>query len=74
MASFLARAMNLSAPTDPSVGAFADIVGNVHRDDIRAIAAEGITTGCNEAGTLYCPFRFVTRGEMATFLARALKL
>ena len=74
MASFLARALKLSVPTDPNVGRFEDIVGNPHADDIRAIAAEGITNGCNTAGTLYCPYTFVTRGQMASFLARALKL
>ena len=74
MATFLARAMKLEPPEDPDVGAFEDIVGNVHEDDIRAIAARGITKGCNESGTLYCPDDPVTRAQMATFLARALEL
>ena len=74
MATFLARAMKLEPPEDPDVGAFEDIVGNVHEDDIRAIAARGITKGCNESGTLYCPDDLVTRAQMATFLARALEL
>ena len=71
MASFLARALGLPVPEDPSVGAFTDIADNLHRADIRAIAAAGITLGCNDDGTLYCPNRSVTRSEMASFLTRA---
>lgn len=38
---------------------------------IEAIAAEGITEGCNPpANDHYCPEDFVTRGEMAVFLVR----
>ena len=74
MATFLARALKLEPPEDPDVGAFEDIVGSVHEDNIRAIAARGITRGCNKSGTLYCPSDPVTRAQMATFLARALKL
>ena len=35
---------------------------------IEAIAAAGITGGCNAAAKLYCPNAPVTRGQMATFL------
>ena len=74
MASFLTRAFKLAVPDDPSVGAFLDIAGNPHHDAIRAIAAAGVTLGCNDESTLFCPKRPVTRGEMASFLARALDL
>jgi hypothetical protein len=37
-------------------------------DDIEAIAAVGITSGCN--ATQYCPNGLVTRGQMAAFLNR----
>ena len=74
MASFLARALKLSAPDDPTVGVFRDVGSNNHRDNIRAIAAVGITLGCDKTGDHYCPDRFVTRAAMASFLARAFKL
>ncbi len=55
--------------------AFADIRGSAHRTSIELIARLGITRGCNPpANTLYCPDGRVTRGQMATFLARALEL
>jgi hypothetical protein len=53
-------------------GAFTDDDGNPHEPAINAIAEAGITAGCG--GTRYCPLTSVTRGEMATFLARALNL
>jgi hypothetical protein len=51
-------------------------VPTTHRffDDIVWIAEEGITTGCNQGGTLYCPEDDVDRDQMATFLVRALGL
>jgi hypothetical protein len=39
---------------------------------IEALARSGITGGCGSGN--FCPQQFVTRGEMATFLARALGL
>ena len=74
MASFLVRALDLEVPADPSVGAFVDIVGHTHEDHIRAIAASGITVGCNAAQQLFCPNAPVSRGQMATFLVRAFSL
>ncbi len=41
-----------------------------HHDDINAIADAGITVGCGGDPTTYCPTADVTRGEMASFLAR----
>src|SRR5437868_6912463 len=43
--------------------------GSVHNANIQAIYDAGITTGCNP-GVSYCPNAFVTREEMASFLAR----
>ena len=74
MASFLTRALKLPIPTDPTIGTFQDTQNNTHRNNIRAIAAAGITLGCDATGTRYCPTRNVTRAEMASFLARAFKL
>ena len=73
MASFLTRALKLPTPTDPSIGMFHDTRTNPHRNSIRAIAAAGITLGCDRTGSKYCPERFVTRAQMASFLTRALK-
>jgi hypothetical protein len=53
---------------------FVDIAGNTHATNIEAIAASGITTGCDNDGTRYCPDGEVTRAQMATFLARSLGL
>ncbi|MEA2024628.1 MAG: hypothetical protein U9N79_10140 [Actinomycetota bacterium] len=59
----------------PPGGSFTDDGGNIHEPSIEAIAAEGITRGCNPpANTLYCPTDTVTRGQMAAFLNRALDL
>ncbi len=59
----------------PPGGSFTDDDGNVHEGYIEAIAAEGITSGCNPpVNDRYCPDRSVTRGEMAAFLVRALGL
>lgn len=53
-------------------GTFSDDDGNAHEANIEAIAAAAITQGCG--GTRYCPADAVTRGQMATFLTRALDL
>ncbi len=58
----------------PPGGTFTDDDGNIHEGFIEAIAAAGVTQGCDASGTLYCPGRLVTRGQMASFLARALGL
>lgn len=56
-------------------GTFTDDNGSIHEADIEAIAAAGITRGCNPpANDRFCPDTSVTRGEMAAFLNRALEL
>ena len=69
MAVFLARALELEAD-DVQAERFAD-VPKTHpfRSAIHAIAEQGITVGCREG--FFCPEAPVTRGAMATFLARA---
>ena len=63
------------AGTLPPGGSFTDDDGNIHEASIEAIAAEGITRGCNPPkNDLYCPDDTVTRGQMAAFLVRALGL
>ncbi len=55
-----------------TVLAYRDIVGNKFALDITWLAVEGITSGCTS--TSFCPDGLVTRGQMATFLTRALNL
>lgn len=71
MASFLVRAFDLEEA--PAVG-FSDIEGSVHAGSIDALAASGVTAGCSADPLLYCPNDPVTRGQMATFLVRAMSL
>jgi hypothetical protein len=57
----------------PPGGTFLDDDGSVFEGSIEAIAAEGITSGCNPPDNdMYCPGDNVTRGEMAVFLVRAM--
>jgi hypothetical protein len=72
MAAFLNRALHLSASNDD---AFTDDNTSVFQADINALAASGITKGCDPpANDRYCPNQTVTRGQMAAFLNRALDL
>ena len=75
MVWFTALLVGLVLAVLPPGGSFVDDDGNVHEGGIEAIAAEGITRGCNPpVNDRYCPDRSVTRGEMAVFLSRALGL
>ena len=69
MASFLQRALGLKAP---ATDFFWDDTFSGHHSAINAIAQASISTGCG--GGRYCPTISVSRGEMATFLVRALGL
>ncbi len=72
MAAFLVRALAL--PASP-IDHFTDDDESVFETNIDALAAAGITAGCNPpANDRYCPDRSVTRGQMAAFLDRALGL
>jgi hypothetical protein len=53
----------------PFTSTFDDIVGSAHRDNILCMADLGITEGTGD-GTSYSPRRAVTRGQMASFIAR----
>ena len=55
-------------------GTFIDDDTSIFEGDIEAIAAVGVTKGCNAQRTEFCPERAVTRGEMAAFLVRAMGL
>jgi hypothetical protein len=72
MATFLTRALDLP---DAPAQQFTDTAGSVHAADIEALAAAGITIGCNPpVNDEFCPTDPVTRGQMAAFLVRALGL
>lgn len=73
MASFLVRATGLESPGQAQ---FTDVAGDSpHTSDIAAIAAVGITRGCNPPeNDLFCPGQPVTRAQMASFLVRTLGL
>ena len=67
--------VGLAAAELPPGGTFIDDDGNIHEGNIEAIAADGITRGCNPpTNDRYCPSDRVTRGQMAAFLVRALGL
>ena len=67
MASFLVRGYGYPAAGDQG---FTDVTASSHQDAINALAAAGVTTGYTD-GT-YRPQANVRRGEMASFIARAL--
>ena len=69
MATFLTRAFDLPWTSQDF---FTDDEGLAHEGAINRLAKSGITTGCST--TRFCPNRLVTRGQMASFLARALGL
>jgi hypothetical protein len=70
MAAFLTRAFDY---VDPGGDRFNDDDGSVFERSIEALAAAGVTQGCNPpSNDRYCPNQLVTRGQMAAFLHRAL--
>jgi hypothetical protein len=72
MATMLVRALHLERS---GIDRFEDDGNSVHEANINALAADGITRGCNPpTGDRFCPDDLVTRGQMAAFLVRALEL
>jgi hypothetical protein len=67
MAAFVARAEQL---TPGGVTTFCDTVGHTFDGEIRAVADAGIAAGFPDC--CYRPNQAVTRGQMATFIVRAL--
>lgn len=73
VAAFLGRAFDLSA--EDGSDRFNDDDGSVFEREIEALAAHGITMGCNPpANDMFCPDRWTTRGEIAAFFSRALAI
>ncbi|MCP4309374.1 MAG: hypothetical protein GY788_31775 [bacterium] len=73
MAAFLVRTLHY---TDSGVGnLFLDDDDSVIEADIDKLGVAGVTRGCNPPlNDRFCPSQLVTRGQMAAFLARAVKL
>jgi len=72
MAAFLVRAFSYEGG-DPD--RFTDDDNSIFEDDINALAAAGVTKGCNPPdNTWFCPSDLVLRDQMSSFLARALDL
>jgi hypothetical protein len=69
MASVLVRAIDLE-PTERTF--FDDLEGNLHADNINALAAAGIAWGCAER--TFCPSTSISRQQLATLIARAFEL
>ena len=71
MAAFLVRA--LSYTDDGGGNKFVDDNGHVFEADLDRLATAGVTRGCNPPkNDRFCPDDYVTRGQMAAFLHRAL--
>jgi parallel beta helix pectate lyase-like protein/polysaccharide lyase-like protein/S-layer family protein len=72
MAAFLTRGLSLPAG---STDLFLDDNGSPFENAIDRLASAGITAGCNPPDNdQFCPYNNVTRGQMASFLSRALDL
>lgn len=71
VASILTRlleAAEVTLPEDPP-DAFTDDDGNVHEENVNALAALDVARG--QSAALFAPSAFVTRGQAASLLARA---
>lgn len=71
MAAFLVRAFGYE--NDGGGDLFVDDNGSTFEADIDKLGTAEVTKGCNPpTNNQYCPDEFVTRGQMAAFLHRAL--
>jgi len=71
MAAFLVRALGYI--DDGGGDLFIDDDHSIFESDIDKLAVAGVTLGCNPPlNDRFCPEAFVTRGQMAAFLHRAL--
>jgi hypothetical protein len=68
----LVVAATMTAAPGAAADRFTDVAGNLHEGAIETIADLGITEGCDADGSRYCPAGVVTRGQMASFLLRAM--
>ena len=73
MAELLTRTFGYATP--PDVNSFTDDDASPFVDSIEAIAAVGVTLGCNPPDNdQFCPERTLIRAEMASFMIRAITL
>lgn len=71
MAAFLVRAFGYT--DDGGGNLFTDDDDSIFERDIDRLATAGVTKGCNPpVNDRFCPTGYVTRGQMAAFLHRAL--
>ena len=72
LASFV---LPVSAQADEPTVELLDVSGNIFEKEMTWMVQEGISHGCNPPeGSRFCPDDPVTRGQMAAFLYRALRL
>ena len=72
MAAFLGRAFNYTAGSGNNY--FVDDNGHIFESAINRLRAAGVTLGCNPpSNNRFCPDDYVTRGQMAAFLKRAIE-
>ena len=70
----LARLFELGQ-TPPSTATYQDVaVGRWSHAAVEAVTLAGITGGCQKSPPLFCPDAPLTRGQLAAFLVRGLKL
>lgn len=70
--TYVTRPASTNEATAPS-GTFSDVrTDGVHYDGIEALVEAGITTGCSRDD--FCPGWRISRGQMASFVARAMDL
>ena len=75
MAVFIERALGNFAPAPSPTGMFTDLPYpglETFTPFIEEYYNDGITVGCNQSPLRYCPQNYVTRGEMAVFIERAI--
>lgn len=67
MATFITRGFGLDIPD--GAAPFDDVAGTTHQDAIRAVEHAGVADGFGDGS--FRPGEYITRGQTATFLARA---
>ena len=75
MSVWLMRALGETDMTATGESRFSDVeVSDWYLPYVERMADRGVTVGCSSDPPKYCPDRNVTRGQMASFLTRALDL
>lgn len=70
MAAFFTRALGYANTGTGNY--FVDTAASTFKNDIDKIRVAGVTKGCNPpTNNKYCPEKYVTRGQMSAFMARA---